>query len=111
MSVIKITDLDGNYVNQINADLSEAKDVYPNHKYEEINAPALTMADMLSPEGNAKMWRDEELQGSDWVVSTTDHPQHAAYITYRAALRDWPSVDSEGEYINDFPATKPTLGE
>ncbi len=54
-------------------------------------------------EADARQWRDMELSGSDWIVPTTDHPQHAAYMTYRAALRDWPAT-------SDFPDTKPTLG-
>tara|TARA_R110000787_G_scaffold181155_2_gene293296 strand:- start:825 stop:998 length:174 start_codon:yes stop_codon:yes gene_type:complete len=48
-------------------------------------------------------WRDFELQASDWIVLLPDHPQKEAYLTYRAALRDWPSTA-------DFPDTKPTLG-
>ena len=51
----------------------------------------------------ARQWRDMELVGCDYIVPLTDHPQHAAYMTYRAALRDWPSTA-------DFPDTKPTLG-
>ena len=51
----------------------------------------------------ARSWRDQELRESDWIVPTTDHPQHSAYITYRKALRDWPST-------SDFPDKKPTLG-
>ena len=51
----------------------------------------------------AREWRDFQLMSSDYIVSITDHSQHAAYITYRAALRDWPSTA-------DFPDTKPTLG-
>ena len=51
----------------------------------------------------ARTWRDQELAMTDWIVPLTDHPQHAAYITYRAALRAWPST-------SDFPDTKPTLG-
>ena len=51
----------------------------------------------------ARSWRDKELRESDWIVPTTDHPQNAAYITYRKALRDWPSTA-------DFPDKKPTLG-
>ena len=50
----------------------------------------------------ARAWRDQELRESDWIVPTTDHPQHSAYITYRKALRDWPSTE-------DFPDTRPTL--
>ena len=60
---------------------------------------------MSTPEEKAedsRRFRDQELMCSDWIVSVTDHPQRAAYITYRAALRDWPSTA-------DFPDTKPTL--
>jgi len=52
----------------------------------------------------ARDWRNAEIQSTDFVVPLTDHPQHAAYMTYRAALRDWPST-------SDFPSTKPVLGE
>ena len=51
----------------------------------------------------ARAWRDSELLSSDWIVPVTDHPQHAAYKTYRQKLRDWPST-------SDFPNTKPELG-
>ena len=51
----------------------------------------------------AKSWRDQELQATDWIVPVTDHPQHAAYMAYRQALRDWPSTA-------DFPTTRPELG-
>ncbi len=50
----------------------------------------------------AKLWRDEELKSTDYIVYVTDHPQHSDYMAYRVALRDWPSTD-------DFPSTKPTL--
>ena len=52
---------------------------------------------------DARAWRDSELQATDGIPAITDHPQRAAYLTYRTALRDWPSTA-------DFPATKPTLG-
>jgi hypothetical protein len=54
-------------------------------------------------ERDARVWRNEELKSSDWISQTPDHPQRAAYITYRTALRDWPST-------SNFPATKPELG-
>ena len=54
-------------------------------------------------ESTARSWRDQELRESDWIIPLTDHPQHAAYITYRKALRDWPSTA-------DFPDKKPVLG-
>ncbi len=50
----------------------------------------------------ATAWRDGELAATDWLVPTTDHPQHSAYIAYRQALRDWP------DSVN-FPHMKPTL--
>ena len=54
-------------------------------------------------EQGERLWRDQELKATDWIVPVTDHPQHAAYMTYRQALRDWPSTA-------DFPDTKPVLG-
>ena len=53
-------------------------------------------------EERAREWRNFELRNNDFIVPLTDHPQHAAYMTYRAALRDWPSTA-------DFPDTKPEL--
>jgi hypothetical protein len=50
----------------------------------------------------ARMWRDMELSATDYIVPLTDHPQRAAYMAYREALRDWPSTDS-------FPDTRPEL--
>ena len=50
----------------------------------------------------ARAWRDWELQSTDFWVPTTDHPQYSDRMTYRAALRNWPST-------SDFPGTKPTL--
>jgi hypothetical protein len=51
---------------------------------------------------SAKLWRNEELSKTDYIVPLTDHPDHAATLAYRVALRDWPST-------SDFPDTKPTL--
>ena len=48
-------------------------------------------------------WRNLELLISDWIVKIPDHPQRAAYITYRAALREWPAT-------SDFPLIRPELG-
>tara|TARA_B110000858_G_scaffold23608_1_gene23855 strand:- start:351 stop:698 length:348 start_codon:yes stop_codon:yes gene_type:complete len=49
----------------------------------------------------AREWRDSELQSTDSIIPLTDHPDHAATITYRQELRDWPSTEQ-------FPNTKPT---
>ena len=53
-------------------------------------------------DAEARSWRDEELVSTDSIVPATDHPKHAEYLTYRAALRDWPSTA-------DFPDTRPVL--
>ena len=53
---------------------------------------------------DGRAWRNRELELTDFISTISDHPQHAAYKTYRAKLRDWPST-------SDFPDTKPTLSE
>ena len=53
-------------------------------------------------ETEARQWRDNELQSTDFIVPLTDHPNHEATITYRQELRDWPSTEN-------FPNTKPTI--
>lgn len=53
-------------------------------------------------EDEARQWRDSELSSTDYLVPLTDHPQRDAYITYREALRQWPST-------SDFPSTRPEL--
>ena len=50
----------------------------------------------------AREWRDQELNQTDHIVPLTDHPDHAATLAYRVALRDWPST-------SDFPLTKPVF--
>ena len=58
-----------------------------------FSAPVKTLEEKTAEE---KEWRDIELQVSDFIVPLTDHPQHAAYMTYRQELRDYPSQQ-------DFP--------
>ena len=58
-----------------------------------FSAPVKTLEEKTAEE---KWWRDSELQASDYIVPLTDHPQHAAYMTYRQELRDYPSQE-------DFP--------
>ena len=56
----------------------------------------------LSVEQEARMWRNMELSSTDQASQTPDWPNRANILTYRTALRNWPST-------SDFPATKPTL--
>ena len=60
-------------------------------------------APTLTAEQEARRWRDEELLTTDYIVPLSDHPSRTATMTYRTALRNWPST-------SDFPDTKPTLG-
>tara|TARA_R110001592_G_scaffold65680_1_gene201495 strand:+ start:74 stop:370 length:297 start_codon:yes stop_codon:yes gene_type:complete len=94
-----IKDADGNILNTINAD---AEFVEANFEhYEEWVAPTPVEP---TAEESERMWRDSKLSATDYIVSLSDHPQRDAYITYREALRQWPSTE-------DFPATRPELGE
>lgn len=84
----------------VNGDWIEIKDGNSSVK-REYSAPYVATAEDLAQESRG--WRDHELQSTDYVVPLSDHPQHAAYMTYRTKLRDWPST-------SNFPATKPELG-
>ena len=99
MTIYRIKDADGNVTNPgIRADetfMAANFDHYEAFVSEEI--PAVT------DEQEARMWRDDELTETDKASQTPDWPNRDNIITYRAALRDWPST-------SDFPDTKPTLG-
>jgi len=86
---------------EVNRIVATQEFVEANHagRYEEV-IPAKSP---VPAESTARNWRNEELEATDYIVPLSDHPQRAAYITYRTALRDWPST-------SDFPDTKPTLG-
>jgi len=94
-----IKDADGNITNTITAD---AEFVEANFEHYELWV-APTPAEPTAEE-TARQWRDIELASTDTAAQTPDWPNRDNILTYRAALRDWPST-------SDFPATKPTLGE
>jgi len=95
-----IKDADGNITNPcILADEAFVQSL--SDYYEEWVAP--TPAEPTAEEAGRR-WRDGELAGSDWIVPVSDHPQRAAYMTYRENLRSWPAT-------SDFPETKPVLAE
>ena len=94
-----IKDADGNITNpciKASAEFVEAN-------FEHYELWVEPTAPESTAEEEARQWRDGELSSTDYIVPLIDHPQHAAYMPYRAALRDWPSTA-------DFPETKPTLG-
>lgn len=77
--------------------------IHPNGTIERkfYHAPRIPSEEEVAEQ--ERSWRDYQLEATDWIVPITDHPQHAAYMTYRQALRDWPSTA-------DFPDTRPELG-
>jgi len=108
MSRIDVTK-DG-VVNTISSSIEFARTVFPvadGYSHAEAVSDEPVAAVLTLEEGSLleeRKWRDLELKDSDWIVQIPDHPQRAAYITYRAALRAWPAT-------SDFPATRPVLGE
>jgi len=96
----KIKDADGNITNpciKASAEFMEA-----NFEHYELYVDP-TPAEPTAEE-EARQWRDMELSVTDKAAQTPDWPNRDSILTYRAALRDWPATD-------DFPATKPVLGE
>ena len=89
-----IKDADGNITNTINAD---AEFVEANFEHYELYVAPTPVEPTAEEEG--RMWRDSELSATDYILPLSDHPQRDAYITYREALRQWPSTDL-------FPATR-----
>jgi hypothetical protein len=94
-----IKDADGNVTNACIKGSEEF--VAANFDYYE--AFVISEAPALTAEQEARMWRNEELSGTDAASQTPDWPNRDNIIIYRAALRDWPST-------SDFPDTKPVLG-
>jgi len=94
-----IKDADGNITNPCIKASAEFMEANFEH-YElwvEPTPPEPTAAE------EARQWRDGELDATDRAAQTPDWPNRDNILTYRVALRDWPSTA-------DFPETKPTLG-
>jgi len=100
---MKYNILDGDGGNVINVIEADAEFVAEHHEHYELyvepTAPQPTEAEA------ARMWRDMELSSSDYIVPLSDHPQRAAYISYRESLRAWPAN------AENFPDTRPSLGD
>jgi len=94
MADYEIVNESNEVINVIVADESFVKANYSSYRLR---------AEPGTTEQNARQWRNEELKSTDYIVPLSDHPQRAAYMTYRTTLRDWPST-------SNFPATKPELG-
>jgi hypothetical protein len=93
-----IKDADGNVTNYITADAEFVEANFEHYELWVDPAPVEPTA-----EEEARQWRDMELSVTDQASQTPDWPNRDNILTYRTALRDWPSTA-------DFPDTKPTLG-
>lgn len=90
MKITNLTNLNQEPVNGdfVQYELSNGT-VYKKHYFK---APEPTEEDLLEHKKQLeKDWRNQELFATDYIVPTTDHPKHAAYMTYRQELRDYPS--------------------
>ena len=89
--------------NFIIADMDFAEKAYPKSDGYDcelvVKDPVITDA---SKAREARVWRNDELKGTDIIAQTPDWPDRDKYLAYRTKLRDWPST-------SDFPDTKPTL--
>ena len=98
---MKYNILDAEGGNVINTILADAEFVAANFDHYEVwVAPTPTEP---TAEEAARLWRNAELESTDKAAQTPDWPNRDNILTYRQALRDWPST-------SDFPDTKPTLG-
>ena len=96
-----ILDADGNVTNTITADAEFVEANFEN--YELWTDPNPAPAEPTAAEAG-RMWRDMELASTDKAAQTPDWPNRDNILTYRAALRDWPSTAL-------FPDTRPVLGD
>ena len=93
-----IKDADGNVTNYITAD---AEFVEANFEHYELWIDPTPVEP--TAEEAARQWRDMELSFTDQAAQTPDWPNRDNILSYRTALRDWPST-------SDFPDTRPEVG-
>lgn len=98
---MKYNILDAEGGNVINTILADADFVAANFDHYEVWV-APTPAEPTA-EDAARLWRNLELEATDKAAQTPDWPNRDNILTYRQALRDWPST-------SDFPDTRPELG-
>jgi len=99
MSIYIIKNENNEEINRI-VSTQEFVEAHHTGRYEEA-VPAIST---MSAEETARQWRDSELSSTDEAAKIPDWPNRPNILVYRQDLRDWPSTE-------DFPDTKPTLGE
>ena len=97
MSIYIIKNESNEEVNRIEADQAFVE-AHHAGRFEKV-IPATSP---IPKEGTERAWRDSELEATDNAAQTSDWPNRDNILTYRQALRDWPSTDS-------FPDTRPEL--
>ena len=98
---MKYNILDAEGGNVINTIIADAEFVEANFDYYELYEAPTPPA--IPAEDSGRMWRYRELYATDRAAQTPDWPNRDNILTYRQALRDWPSTAY-------FPETRPTLG-
>jgi len=94
-----IKDADGNITNPC----IKGEESWVKANFDHVEAFVEPTIPEPTAEEEARMWRDMELAFTDQASQTPDWPNRANILTYRTALRDWPST-------SEFPSgTKPTL--
>ncbi len=94
-----IKDADGNITNTITADADFVEANFEHYELYVAPTPVEPTA-----EETGRRWRNGELEATDRAAEISDWPNRDNILTYRTALRDWPST-------SNFPATRPELGE
>ena len=89
--------------NFIISDMEFAEKAYPKIEvyYCELVIKDPVITD-VSKARDARIWRNDELRGTDKIAQTPDWPDRDKYLAYRIKLRDWPST-------SDFPDTRPVM--
>ena len=94
-----IKDVDGNITNPC----IKGEESWVKANFDHVEAFVAPTAPEPTAAEEARMWRNMELSSTDQASQTPDWPNRSAILTYRTALRNWPST-------SDFPAKKPVLG-
>ena len=89
----------GNVINTIIADDEFVKANFDHYEVYVAPTPPAPTAEQL-----ARAWRNGELIATDQAAQIPDWPNRDNILTYRQALRDWPST-------SNFPDTRPELKE
>ena len=89
----------GNVINTIIADDEFVKANFDHYEVYVVPTPP-----QPTTEQAARAWRNGELIATDQAAQIPDWPNRNNILTYRQALRDWPST-------SNFPDTRPELKE